>query len=105
MKRFSLTLFFVFVFVFVFVFACSPSANKTLRSVLDIIQIGCIIANAESDDANIQKACGVADDLLPDLRKIVAQERAASRRYAAEHASACSSGVDAGAKDEGRDAP
>jgi hypothetical protein len=75
--------------IFITLLSCSPAANKKVaNTALDLAQIACILLNAESDDATLQKVCGFAQDVLPDVQKLVSEQRAASRRYAAERAAA-----------------
>lgn len=77
------------VFVAVITFAssaCSLFTRQNARSVLDIAQVTCIIARQEAPESDIAKACGVADDLMPDLRRLLAESRAASARAGASAA-------------------
>jgi hypothetical protein len=75
--------------------ACSPAANRrAANTALDAANVICIIANAESDDATIARVCNITDALLPDLREIVNTSRAASRKYALEHATPKDAGAD-----------
>lgn len=64
--------------------ACIPSA----KSVLDVANIACVIANAELDDKALRDACALADDLLPQARKVAAAHVAQRERYAAQKMSA-----------------
>lgn len=59
---------------------CLPGCatwQRDVKSVLDVAQVACIIANASSSDATVAQVCGVADVLIPDLQKILATQRAA----------------------------
>lgn len=61
-------------------FGCSVFTKENARTVLDVAQVTCIIANASSDDATVAAVCGVADALLPDLRTILGRQREAVAR-------------------------
>jgi hypothetical protein len=64
--------------------ACSPQANRdAAKTALDVVSVACIIANAESQDATVQQVCGIADVLVPDMQRIIGEQRTAARRYAA----------------------
>jgi hypothetical protein len=71
---------------------CSAAARRDARTALDVVQIACVIANAESDDATVREICRIANALLPDVKHILAEQRAASRRFANEHAARCRDG-------------
>lgn len=66
---------------------CSLFTSQNAKTVLDVAQIACIIANAESTDATVAQVCSVADALLPDLQKILGEERKALAK--AKKAAAC----------------
>lgn len=66
--------------------SCSLFTSKNAKTVLDITQLTCAIAHAESSDATVAQICGVADALIPDLEKLLAEHRkkvAAARRLGA----------------------
>jgi hypothetical protein len=71
---------------------CSAAARRDAQTALDVAQIACVIANAESDDGTVQEICRITDAVVPDLRKLLAEQRAASRRFAREHAALCTDG-------------
>ena len=79
--------------------SCSLLTAKNLRTVLDVVQVSCIIANATLPDDRVRQACDVADDLVPAMRDVLGEQRAALRRFAAENYGAC------GAADASADAP
>jgi hypothetical protein len=59
--------------------ACSFLTPKNIRSVLDATAITCVFASELTDEKAVASVCGVADDLIPVLRNLIAQ-REASRR-------------------------
>lgn len=63
--------------------ACALLTPKSALSVLDIAQTACIIANQASSDADVQKACAIADELAPPMRRVLAESRTASARAVA----------------------
>ena len=87
--------YFVFVFGLAAFTASCKEWLKPARTFLDVARIACIVANAESDDATVQRICGVVDELAPAMREVLAAQRTASRRYASERLGACM-GPDAG---------
>lgn len=59
--------------------SCAPAANrKAVNGALDVVQVGCIVANQWSTLPVIAQICGIADALLPDLRAIVDSMRKAA---------------------------
>ncbi len=50
--------------------------QRDVKFVLDAGQVACVIANATSDDATVMQVCGIADVLIPDLKVILAAQRA-----------------------------
>lgn len=74
---------------------CSLFTAKNLRTVLDVVQVSCIIANATLPDDRVRDVCAVADDLVPAMRDVLSAQRVAAERYAAERVGVCAS-LDAG---------
>ncbi len=66
---------------------CALFTAQNAKTVLNVAQIACIIAHAESPDATVAQVCGVADVLIPDLEKILGEERKALAK--AKKAAAC----------------
>lgn len=64
--------------------ACSLLTPKTLRTILDITQTTCIIAHQELPESDVAKVCDVADDLIPPMRRVLAESRKASAEAAAK---------------------
>lgn len=75
--------------------ACTPGELQTAKDVLSVLNIACIIANAESGDATVAQACDIANTLLPDLRTILGEQRKAIAK--AKRAGCAPHGSDAGA--------
>ncbi len=77
--------------------SCTPGARRDVaRGALDVASIACVIANAESDDATVRTVCHLEQLVDEDLRRLVGEQRAASRRYAASRAGACAPAADGG---------
>ncbi len=61
------------------------------RTVLDFAELACIL---EQDDIQDEKAlaiaCNVSEDLLPEVRKVLAAKRAAAARKAAKPSASAS---------------
>jgi len=62
--------------------SCTPFGKSVARSVLDISQSVCIVANSDKPDSEVKAICGVLDaldepmrELLKSSRERVAQER------------------------------
>lgn len=72
--------------------ACSLFTKQAAKDALSVVQVACIIAHAEMPDSDAAKACEVADLLIPDVKRILAEHRAGVARAA--KAGAC--GPDAG---------
>lgn len=81
MKRQILEALGVLAFIVVAAAACTPGQRQVARTVLDIAQTLCIVAHAESDDATVAQVCGITEALLPDMRRIVSEQRAATARH------------------------
>jgi hypothetical protein len=77
---------------------CSTLNRRDVQTALDVAQIACVIAHAESDDATVQEICQVADVLMPDVRRVLAEQRAASRRFADAQYGHCHDGGRHGSK-------
>lgn len=78
---------------------CTPAVRRDVaKTALDLLQIGCIIANAHLGDVKwVQTTCQISDVLMPDLERIVSETKSAAKKEVASHASACSGAVsDAG---------
>lgn len=76
--------------------ACTPGARRDVaHGVLDVASIACLLANAESDDPTVRTVCHLEDVAQDDLHRLIGEQRAAARRYAASRAGACGA-ADAG---------
>ena len=71
--------------------SCALFTKPFARSVLDFVQIACIVQNATLGDAKVAQMCSIANELMPDLRRILELQRAELARardegeYAAKH--------------------
>ena len=63
-------------FVFGHCTACSLFTKKNANTVLDFVQIACVIQNATLGEAHVAQICGIATELIPSLRELLAQQRA-----------------------------
>lgn len=60
-------------------FAKPDNTTKVIKSVLDVAQIACVLVHDWSDDDSwIAKQCDIADDYLPEVRKLVAARKRAA---------------------------
>lgn len=60
-------------------FSNPDNSNKVIKSVLDITQIACVLVHDWSDDESwISKQCDIAEDYLPEVRKLVAARKKAA---------------------------
>jgi putative intracellular protease/amidase len=62
-------------------YACTPGQRQAAKTVLDLAQTLCIVAHAESDDATVAQVCGITEALLPDMRKLVSEQRKAASKH------------------------
>lgn len=84
------------VFCGVTAMGCLTAGQKqTANTVLDIAKYSCIVAEAAFPIPEIQTACGIADDLIPAIRAVIADLAQHDAARAAAQASACA--PDAGA--------
>ncbi len=77
--------------------SCTSVARKQAAdALLPIKDALCIAAHAYLKEESIAEVCGIADELLPTVRRLAGEQRAASARVGACYAS------DGGAPDAGR---
>lgn len=70
---------------------------KTVKTALDIGQIACVLVNDYIDDSSqLGKLCGIAEEYLPEVSRLVAANKSAKAQKAAMAAHSASS-ADAGA--------
>lgn len=69
---------------------CALMTKENAKTVLDFASIGCIILNAELPDEKVATTCDIIDKLIPSMKELLSQQRAASRKYAASKAGNCS---------------
>lgn len=58
-----------------FLVSCIPA-----KTVLDLAQVACIIANAESEERVVKDVCRLTNDVMPYARFLIAEQRAATRK-------------------------
>jgi len=56
--------------------------RQAARTVLDVAQMSCVIANIVMDEAALKQACNITDELAPEFRKLLN----ASKTVAAQRA-------------------
>lgn len=53
--------------------------GRGARTILDVLETACVIANASTaTPEEVAKICGIADDLVPALRDVIAAQRVAA---------------------------
>ncbi len=63
--------------------ACTPGEKAAINTAIDIAGYACIIANADlPDEGAIATACGIAQVLGPDIKKIVTDFKGKRAAYA-----------------------
>lgn len=55
--------------------ACTPAEKQEAKTALDIANILCVVANAESSDTTVQAACGIEQALAPDVKRLLDAQR------------------------------
>ena len=58
---------------------CALFTKDNANSALDAIQLGCIFGSELVEEKALADACNIANDLIPVIRKIVAQREAAKK--------------------------
>lgn len=76
---------------------CHLLTRQNAKTALDAVSIACIATTALTNEAEVAKACELADDLLPVIRNLIGQREAAKRSGYAWP------GSDTGAPDAGLD--
>ena len=61
----------------------SPEAKTTEKAILRTADVLCIIANAELDSAAVAEACSIERALMPEIQKLLAAQKAASKKAGA----------------------
>ncbi len=68
---------------------CTPGQKQAINTGLDVLQFGCIIANADlADEKAVATACQLADTFLPSIKQAVTDYKAKRAAYAASKMSA-----------------
>jgi len=75
---------------------CALFTAKNAKTVLSVIDVACIIAHAETDDATVAQICAIDNALANDLRAILAEQRKAVAK-AKRSVAACGPAADGGA--------
>jgi hypothetical protein len=73
--------------VFLALYGCALFTKQNAKSVLDLAQVACIVENATLGDATVAQVCGIVEALIPDLKTILASQRAAIAK--GQHIGAC----------------
>jgi len=73
---------YLFLLVLVSCASWSDGDRRTARTVLDVAQMSCVIANIVMDEAALKEACHITDELAPEFRKLLN----ASKTVAAQRA-------------------
>jgi hypothetical protein len=90
---------YVSILLVTFATSCALFTAKNARTALDALQLACVFQSLVTDEKALADACGVADDMLPVLRNLVAQREGARRAgvsWARPHADAGLAPADAG---------
>jgi len=77
--------------------ACTPAQRQGARTVLDVAQVLCVIANQALPEGDVARVCGITGPLIGPMRDVLAGARTASARAAAQARTATC--ADAGAAD------
>jgi len=68
------------------------NGRQVAKTVLDVAELSCVLFHDEiEDEKTLAKACGIAEDLIPEVRKIVFARKSAASKKAAAKASAAPS--------------
>lgn len=63
--------------------SCRLFTPKNVQTALDVAEVICIIANAESDDQTVKTICNIIDEKSDAFRAVLVEQRKASRQFAA----------------------
>lgn len=58
---------------------CALFTPKAVSSALDAAQLACVFESQVSDEKSLADACSIANDLIPIVRRLIAQREAAKR--------------------------
>jgi hypothetical protein len=64
---------------------CALFTSKNANSAMDAVQLACLFESQLTDEKALADACGLASDLIPIIRRLVAQREAAKRAGVAWH--------------------
>lgn len=70
--------------------ASTCNGRQVAKTVLDVAEMSCVLFHDEVEDEKVLATlCGIAEELIPDIRKVVfARKSAVARKAAAASASA-----------------
>ncbi len=72
--------------------ACSLFTPKNVRTVLNVTEMACVIALEFNDiPEEVAHACHIADDMIPEVEKLLQARKAAAKMKASPPPSACPS--------------
>lgn len=65
------------------------NGTQVAKTVLDAVELSCVLFHDDiEEDAKLAKVCGIAEELLPEVRKVVfARKSAAAKKAAAQPSS------------------
>lgn len=67
-------------------------AVEVAKTVLDVAELSCVLFHEEiEDDTTLAKTCGIAQELIPEVRKVIFARKQAMAKKAAAKASAAPS--------------
>lgn len=58
---------------------CSLLTKENAKSALEVVQVACVMSSTLTNDADVAKACKIADDLIPVVHDLIGQREAAKR--------------------------
>lgn len=74
--------------------ASTCNGRQVAKTVLDVAEMSCLLFHDDiEDEKTLAKICGIAEELIPDVRKIVFARKSAYAKKAAAAASASASAV------------
>lgn len=77
---------------------CTPGQRQVARTVLDIANTLCIVANQALPDEEVAKVCGLAGPLIAPMKEVLAGSRSASAQAVAGARVGVCGGADAGTR-------
>lgn len=65
---------------------CALFTPKNIRTLLDLAETTCIVAHQDLPDADVAKACGLAEPFFEPMRNVLASSRQVSAKAAVDAA-------------------